>query len=534
MKIIYKVLPAFASLAILSSCNELDTAPMGGTVTETQKQEVVNNNPEMAEASVNALPSMTRVYCGVYNNTSVQCDFGFPALMLNMDTKTADMSSPNTGYNWFSYGLTYNDRTSTSRPTRQYWAGMYNMIYSANAVIKGIDEETTNSTLRYYLAQAYGYRAMAYFYLAQMYQFTYIGNETAPCVPIITPENTDQAATVGLARNTVQEVYDFVMNDLNRAVQYLNETGHIVASTREEKAFITESNARGLRARVEMVMNNWQAAADDAQYVIQNSGAVPYSIDDVSVPSFYTANDASWIWSINVNSGDVGNLHCWPAHAVTFYSGGYAGVSVFRKINKALFNQIPESDVRKGWWLDANGMSINIDNAHQKVLLDYVDDSLSELAYVNVKFNTNDNLFSGTSCYLNDLPLMRIEEMYYILAEAQAMAGNASGLSTLVNFVKAYRDPDYNFSSTDATQIQDEIWKQRRIEFWGEGLSYFDLQRLKKDVNRVGGGFPAECVFNIPADSPLRLYLIPEAEMESNPAIGANNPQGPQPTPIAE
>lgn len=533
MNIIYKALPAFAALALLSSCNELDTVPMGSVVTEGQKQEVIKNDPTMAEAGVNALPSTTKAVSAVYAS-NVQCDFGLAALMLNMDSKSADMPAPNVGYNWFSYGLEYSDRTSTSRPTNQYWAGMYNMIYSSNAVIKGIDQETTNETLRYYLAQAYGFRAMAYFYLAQMYQFTYKGNETLPCVPIITEENSDQAATSGLARNTVEEVYAFILKDLNKAVHFLNENKIIAPADRYGKQFFTETTARGMRARVELVMNEWNAAADDADYVIRNSGTTPYTFDEVAMPSFWNAEDHSWLFAMVVESGEVGNLHCWPGHAVTFYSGGYAGVSVFRKINKALFDRIPESDVRKGWWLDADGMSYNVDNAHYQVLAGYIDEDFKELAYVNVKFDTYQSLFSGI-CYLNDIPLMRIEEMYYILAEAQAMGGNPTGaVSTLVDFVTKYRDPDYTFSSSDPVQIQDEIWNQRRVEFWGEGIAYFDIQRLKKPMNRVGGAYPKECVFNIPADSPLRIYLIPETEMESNPLIGANNPEGPQPTPVAE
>ncbi len=112
------------------------------------------------------------------------------------------------------------------------------------------------------------------------------------------------------------------------------------------------------------------------------------------------------------------------------------------------------------------------------------------------------------------------------------MAGG-DGASILNNFVKTYRNPNYNFSGSGA-EVQEECWMQRRLEFWGEGLAYYDLQRLKKPVNRLGGGYAPSVVFNIPADDPLRIYLIPQAEMEANPAIGSNNLEGNVPTPIAE
>lgn len=533
MKTIYKLLPATALLAFMGSCNDLDTEPMGGTITSDQKEQVTANDPSMAEASVNALPMMTKQYCGVLKNTSYQNDFGWPSSMLFMDSRTADVPSTTDGYNWFSSALDYSDKTATSQATRYHWGTNYNMIYSCNSILKGIDINTTNSSLKYYLAQALGYRAWAYFNLAQLYQFTYVGNEDKPCVPIITEENDEQAATEGAPRATVEEVYALIHSDLDKAIEFLKETGHIAPSDRLGKQFMTAVTATGIRARVNLVQNRWAEAAADATYVIQNSGATPYSIADVSKPSFWDATDNSWIFAIAIESGEVGNLHCWPGHFVTFYSGGYAQVGVLRKINKQLFENIPTTDVRKGWWCDADGYSPNLDAAHASVLYSYFENN-SQAAYVNTKFDTYQSMFSGI-CYLNDIPLMRIEEMILTLAEAQAMGGDTgSGLATLRNFVTTYRNPNYNFSSSSATDIQDEIWNQRRIELWGEGLAYFDLLRLKKPMNRVGGGFEPSVCFNIPAGDPLLIYLIPQTEMQANPGLTSNNPEGAAPTPVVE
>ena len=78
---------------------------------------------------------------------------------------------------------------------------------------------------------------------------------------------------------------------------------------------------------------------------------------------------------------------------------------------------------------------------------------------------------------------MRVEEMYLIKAEGEAMSGaTAAAKQTLNNFVRTYRDPAYASLATDAKGIQDEIWMQRRVELWGEGLSYFDIMRLRKNL----------------------------------------------------
>ena len=80
--------------------------------------------------------------------------------------------------------------------------------------------------------------------------------------------------------------------------------------------------------------------------------------------------------------------------------------------------------------------------------------------------------------------------MFFSCAEAQAMSGNASqGKTTLETFVKTYRDPDYSCEGSSDKEIQDEVWIQRRIELWGEGLAYFDLLRLRKGIDRASTKF---------------------------------------------
>jgi hypothetical protein len=128
---------------------------------------------------------------------------------------------------------------------------------------------------------------------------------------------------------------------------------------------------------------------------------------------------------------------------------------------------------------------------------------------------------------------MRIEEMYLIKAEAEAMSGG-DGTATLTSFVQTYRDPSYSFSGGD---VQEEVFHQRRIELWGEGLNWFDIMRLNKGVDRRGGAYPnANMIFNIAPESDILLWRIPEAEVQANRALneGDNNPSAPVPTPVAD
>ena len=157
----------------------------------------------------------------------------------------------------------------------------------------------------------------------------------------------------------------------------------------------------------------------------------------------------------------------------------------WRRISPKLYNQIPESDVRKGWFLDDTGVSVNLPAAAQAYIT-----KKGAPVYTQVKYGPMNDEW-GSNNNATDVILMRVEEMYLIKAEAQAMNNDVSGgVNTLNSFVNTYRDPSYKCTATTGEAVQEAVWHQRRIEFWGEGLAYFDIMRLNKGVNRLGCGFP--------------------------------------------
>ena len=109
---------------------------------------------------------------------------------------------------------------------------------------------------------------------------------------------------------------------------------------------------------------------------------------------------------------------------------------------------------------------------------------------------------------------MRVEEMYLILAEAQAMAGQ-NGKVTLESFVKTYRDPAY----TCTGDVQQAVYYQKRIELWGEGRIWFDVMRLNKGIDRRGAGFEPNCVHKIDTGDPILLWRLPQTEINGNSAL---------------
>ena len=189
------------------------------------------------------------------------------------------------------------------------------------------------------------------------------------------------------------------------------------------------------------------------------------------------------MWGILIAETDrvvTSGIVNWISHMGSL-NYGYASVGAWRRINPTLYQAINSTDARKGWFLDDTGVSSNLTEEQQ----DYLTKEAGAPAYTQVKFAPyKDEIYTGTNA--NDVPLMRIEEMYLILAEAQAMGGNpTAGKTTLETFVKTYRDPSYTCNASTAEGVQDAVWVQRRIELWGEGQSYFDLLRLRKGIDRA-------------------------------------------------
>lgn len=530
------ILLAPVLFAFIGCEDNLDTVPEGGIVTDKTKEEVYKNDPSKAKAAVNAIFAQFSQYAPNYTalgDRTRHNDFGYGSVMMFTDANGEDMAMEVIGYNWANSSLDFSDREFDSDEAQIVWNDLYSIIFNCNNVIGAIDAESTEATLQFNVAQGYATRAFSYWNLAQLYQFNYKGNESSPCVPLVTDLNAAEVAVNGVPRSTVQEVYNLILSDINTAVDLLKAAEDAESPVvRDDKRYISLAVAYGLRARIHLTMHMYAEAAADAQAAIDASDATPGSMDDVGKPSFMSVTENNWMWGIIIAETDgvvTSGIINWISHLGSL-NWGYCNYNGGRQINKKLFNQIPSSDVRKGWFLDADGTSPNLD-AEQAAQME----SVGYRPYTHVKFAPYNNE-NATTTNANDIPLMRIEEMYLIKAEALAMSGG-DGKGVLESFVQTYRNPDYVCSAAGSTEIQEEVFQQRRVELWGEGLNWFDIMRLNKGVDRRGGGYTnSTMVFNIAPNSDILLWRISEAEIEANPMISHsdNNPAAPAPEPVPD
>ena len=522
---IYKISTMVLGGLMLASCSDIDEQIYsGGAFSKEQSQDIVNAIPTRVEATFNGMFTFMGNPAQNYGtrfSSARADDFGFIMMALSQDFEGADMIGADNGYNWFSAACEYSSRTpSYANPYIRY-VTPYTLIGMVKDILATIPEDTEDASLINMKAQAKALRAYSYLSLAPYFQGSYETSKDKPCVPVL----SDTVDVTNNPRATVEQVYNVIVEDLTWAIDHLDET-------RSSKAYVNANVAYGLRARAYLAMGKGAEAAADAEKAMQ--GYEPASIAEVSVPTFCDMEEHNWIWAIDITD-DQANYFGYataPSWLSAFCGDGYgAACGTTAMINKLLWDKIPATDVRKGWWIDENLHSPNWADltwgtAKGDEIANLVLDDGSKVAlppYTNIKFGMKSGV--GSTLNNNDWPLMRVEEMILIQAEGYAISGNeAKAKEILTNFVKTYRDPSYTIPS--GRTLRDEIWFQRRVELWGEGFAVSDARRLNKPIVRFHGpnttNYADAFQFNIAADDGWLNMRFPQSEKDNNQAIVDN------------
>lgn len=556
---LYKIsLLAMGAALLTTGCKDMDEQiPEGGSITPEQLAETNRTVPSRVDASfVGMFKMMADGGSGrVFTGSNRADDFAFVMSMISLSLEGADAFGSDNGYNWFSTASEYSDRDPNYANPYIRYTTPYRSIGVANGLITSLstllEAEPTDTLTRNKLGQAYAMRAFDYMALAPYYAGNYASHGDDPCIPLLgTDADFDYTNN---PRATVKQVYAQIISDLDAALEYLKgyDRGVDYTSTTaykesaSQKIYIDRNVAFGLRARANLAMENWLQAAADADSALV--GYQPASMQDVSEPAFCNIQERNWLWGIlltEAEASEYGN-RCAAAWTSALCGSGYGPATVNTPcINKLLYDKIPDTDVRKGWWLDATRHS---DNWANQVWTDPTNGATAKgddiaafkdqggdkdelLPYTNVKFGMKSGASSTKND--NDWPLMRAEEMILIKAEGLAKGGKeAEGRTVLENFVKNYRDPAYS-STAGGRTLADEIWYQRRVELWLEGFDVSDARRLNKPIVRFipnrESNVPESFKFNIAADDPWLNMRFPDTEVNANHGI-IDNEGGTQP-----
>ncbi|QDH78389.1 RagB/SusD family nutrient uptake outer membrane protein [Echinicola soli] len=492
-KLIHKIFLLGLMVNIGCASDYLDTAP-----TDAVSETVVFTTTGNAMAALN----------GIHRAMGLRYDSqgqpGEHGVMIMREVLAEDVVMTDQANGWFVEMSTWQRHNNETKSDVEFvWKFYYKIIGNANMIIANIDgAEGPQEERDEIKGQALAYRAWGHFNLVQIFAKRYDANggNDQMGVPIVS-----EPITVGGPRNTVEEVYAQIHQDLDDAIALLDES-------RNNASHFNINVARGIKARVLLTQGQFSEAATVANaardgFDLMNESQLFGGFNDYTNPE--------WMWGFH----QVDIQQTYFASFFAYMSLNFSSTNIRgnpKAIFQPLYDQISETDYRKRLW-DPNASDPELrDPFIDEVTLE----SFAKVDYMNRKFLAQAN---GSS--VGDVPYMRAAEMILIEAEALARAGDDVGASAALFELASARDPEYTQSTNTGQALIDEIMIQRRVELWGEGFRFYDLKRLDLPLDRNGGnhvGIVINSKFFEEAGTANWQWQIPVDERNANDNIIQN------------
>ncbi|MDR2130819.1 MAG: RagB/SusD family nutrient uptake outer membrane protein [Odoribacteraceae bacterium] len=360
---------------------------------------------------------------------------------------------------------TYNyEGTNPTNRIESIWQGMYTAIANTNVILEVIDRDKklfTGPNHAIIKGEALALRAFIHFDLLRCFGASYEAGESRPSIPYVTRYTHLQSPQL-----TVKEVVDRVLVDLDSAAIYLqadplytrkevteqDDNGYLI----NRQLHLNYYAVKGLMARVYLYKKAYREAAACAREVIL-SGLFPWVTQQDLINGVDYTGASEQLWGLDVNNLTAVAEACFSTTA---------GNNVFSLKQASLLSYYENStDDYRYLYLYTSGTGANASSRYP------------------AKYNPSsiDDIY-----YANKMVMIKIAEMYYILAEAQYHE-TEEYLSAL-NAVRVARGVSELTSVTDFTAT---LTTEIRKEFIGEGQLFFFYKRknmeniLNSDINPV-------------------------------------------------
>lgn len=527
MKSLKYIAGALAVSLSLTGCIE-DTLPTDGATSE-----------QVQEAGQEALSRAVTAYMTMvsdYSTSSDASDIGFPGFQIWRETMTPDLAPVSTVYDYFYWY--YVQSWLGDYAIHSLWQRHYGLAHAANLLLEGADYD--NPAQAPYIGNALSHRAMAYMDLMRYYEYrpTGVAHLDAQAeengiwgltVPIV-PEGMTEKEGRNNPRAPFYTMWRFVMNDLNRAEVLFDNYRTASAMNESCLPVVYGQKARlwlEIASRIDQFPDDLAAMRDHeadasipypalgissakeayekavyyADRVISGFGFQPLSYSQwYDTRNGFNSVNNSWIWAVMIGANDDCAYLDWQSW-VSYLSPevdwgiGNPTYNAMRMIDAHLFSTISKDDWRRDTWIAPADVADRdaYEQTYAKTTAFSFDEFSKCAAYVGFKFHpANGERTNSQVGNAVDIPLMRVEEMYFIKAEAEANCkGLEVGRATLEGFMNQYRWRGKSpYVNRDAT-LKDFVYALmdlKRVEFWGEGITPWDFKRLNRAVQRNYNG----------------------------------------------
>ncbi|ELR69426.1 hypothetical protein C900_04958 [Fulvivirga imtechensis AK7] len=488
----YTLISVITLLMVACSDDFLEERPTQ-YLTQEQVTEAARLNPEVIAGSMAGIYSLM-YQTGTGGTNLDHRDFGQKSWDIQLDMLSGNMSLSVNTYGWYRdlTQLTLMD-DYTGNLHYMPWRYYYRIIRSANTVIDGLGGQDIVPELQenqWTMGQARVMRAHSYFYLSQLYTREY--NAGKAILPIYTSTSQENQA-----KSITSDVFDLIVKDLEEGISLLD--GYMRPTKTEVDANIAKVIlAYALAYRNE---GNDMTRAKDLTNEVINSGGYPLTSTVALTGGFNDVNTPSWMWGVDLTSDQDLDLVSWWGQ-IDIYTYSYAAAGDVKAIDAALYSLISNDDVRKAQFNpDAGTFYLTPYN----------------------KFYDPDRKVSGQRNITTDYVYMRIEEAYLLCAEAAARSGDEAMARTRLKEMLENRLPDVSYiDGLSGDALMNEIYKQIRIELWGEGKAYLAMKRNKYNVVR-GSNWAFSPNVIIDYNDTRLMFEIPQSEIQNNPLLNDNN-----------
>lgn len=330
-----------------------------------------------------------------------------------------------------------------------FWKRLYKAITNVNNLLENMDShpnmlgKVQHDIIR---GEALGLRAYLHFDLLRMFAPSFAVGENELAIPYV-----DRVSTTIFPQLTNNEVVERVLEDIDEALLYLrdvdpwSEQRKVTEYTEEEQVLLQYRRNRlnylalgALKARVLLWANRQGEARETAEELIQQ--------DSIGTPG-------SVIFSLyNDKNSDYAESY----FGANVYSRLTIGTTLWKELYK-----VTDDQEQSGRYRDSRAVNFvgKYDGSPEPTVIKYRENSM----------------------WSEEVPLLRVNELYYILAECAMTEEDA------LNYLNDVREV-YGWAEEDALRpglcnVEEEIFNEYRKTFPGEGQLFYYMKR--KDVKKL-------------------------------------------------
>ena len=414
---------------------------------------------------------------GCYLLMTSKTTYGFESTVGFVDNLAQQYYNSGTTHPYYYTMLYQYSQSSVIRKKDSIWSTNYNVIANVNNILENIDvKKSTLNPVNYAFikGESLGLRAFLHFDLFRLFGYGNLAKDPTSLTKLTIPYVTKYSKQI-TPQITVGSFIDSLKNDLNEAAILLAPYDSITITPTQTVVpnadqFYNNRNMRfnyyavkALQARLYLWIGDYVNAIKAANEVITRGVGklVTFNNGNINDPSpinrDYTFS-TEHIFGVNVQG--LYNI-VWP------YIRQYASDGI--NVNYSMLYQ-------NGTFADN---LFEIATKPQMSLSDYrykeLYNKISTTQYLLLKFT-----YVTNSVYFDKMPLIKLPEMYYIMAEAYNEKGDQVSATNYLNTVRINRGiaSSFNLSSLTKDGVTAEIEKEYRKEFISEGQLFYYYKRL--------------------------------------------------------